>query len=129
MADYEGNVLRPPGVSEPTVVAGSEELLYAYNPPPLKKGGTVKAGVGVLRVGEPIKYDSASKTWVKATAADAEALNYKAVDATAEARLINVIFSAVVNTKVAALREQADLDALATQLGVKYDANYGFIQF
>lgn len=128
MASYEGDVLRPPGVSAPTVVEGSEELLYSTASLPLKKGGKVESGVGVLKTGEPIKFNTTTNSWVKATEEDAEALNYKATDATSEARLINVIFGATVNTKVSGLKE-LDLDALATQLGGKYDANYGFMRF
>lgn len=128
MASYEGDVLRPPGVSAPTVVEGSEELLYSTASLPLKKGGTVLAGVGVLKTGEPIKYDDATKTWVKAAVADAEALNYKGVDATAEGRLINVIFGGTVNTTVSGLAS-LDLAALATKLGGTYNADYGFLRF
>lgn len=128
MADYEGSVLRPPGFSAPKVVEGSEELLYAYNPAPTKKGGTVKAGAGVLRAGEPIKLDT-DGTWVKATELDAEALNYKAVDASNEDHLINVIFGGVVNATVSGMSDIADKTALATKLGGTYNEAYGFIKF
>src|SRR3954471_23421339 len=116
MAELEGNVLRPPGVGATKTVAPPEELLAAYSPPPLKKGGTVLAGVGVLRVGEPIKRSVDGKTWVVATYATATALNYTAVDATTEAKLINVILGGVVNANVTAIGA-ANAAALATSLG------------
>lgn len=127
MAEYEGNVLRPPGVGATKTVDAPEELLAAYNPPPLKKGGTVKAGQGVLRVGEPLKRSVDGKTWVKAAAADAEALNYTATDATTEDRLVNIILSGVVNGNVAALK--GNEEDVATALGGKVIASFNYIQF
>lgn len=128
MAEYEGNVLRPPGVGATKTVANPEELLAAYNPAPLKKGGTVLAGVGVLRVGEPMKRSSDGKTWVKAAYADATALNYTATDATSEAKLINLIFGGVINAKVTAITS-ANAAALATALGGTYIAGFNYIKF
>jgi hypothetical protein len=128
MAEFEGNVLRPPGVGVTKTVAPPEELLASYNPPPLKKGGTVLAGVGILRVGEPMKPSADGKTWVKAAYADAKALNYTAVDATSENRLINLIFGGVINVKVVAITA-ANATALATALGGTYIPNFGYLKF
>lgn len=128
MAEFEGNVLRPPGVGATKTVAPPEELLAAYNPPPLKKGGTVLAGVGVLRVGEPMKRSTNGKTWVKAAYADATALNYTAVDCTTEAHLVNLIFGGVVNVKVAAITA-TNAAALATALKGTYIPGFDYLKF
>lgn len=132
MAEFEGNVLRPPGVGATKTVAPPEELLAAYNPAPLKKGGTVQAGAGVLRVGEPMKRGgTGSKYWVKATAADlsdTEALNYTAVDCTTEDHLINLIFGGVVNAKVAAIGNATKAGQIATALGGKYIPKFEYIR-
>lgn len=128
MAEYEGVVLRPPGVGPTKVVDDPVELLWAYNPPPLKKGGTVLAGVGVLRTGEPLKRSADGKTWVKAAYADATALNYTATDATSEAKLINVILSGVINVNIPAITG-TNAAALATALGGTYNAEFGYIKF
>lgn len=130
MAEFEGNVLRPPGVGATKVVAPPEELLFAYNPPPLKKGGTVKAGAGVLRVGEPLKLAADGKTYEKVATpfTGVVGLNYTAVDATAEAKLVNIIFGGVINTKVLAITS-ANAVALATALGGVYNPTFGFIKF
>lgn len=128
MAEFEGNVLRPPGVGPVKVVAAPEELIASYNPPPLIKGGTVLAGVGVLRVGEPMKRSADGKTWVKAAFADAQALNKTAVDVTAENHLINLVFGGVVNAKVAAITT-TNAAALATALGGKYIPGFEYLKF
>jgi hypothetical protein len=128
MAEYEGNVLRPPGVGATKTVAPPEELLAAYNPPPLIKGGTVLAGAGTFRVGEPIKRSANGKTWVKAAFTDAQALNKTAVDATTEAHLINVVYGGVINVNVAAIGT-SNAAALATALGGKYIVGFGYLKF
>jgi hypothetical protein len=126
--EYEGQVLRPPGTKSTATVAPPEELLAAYSPPPLQKGGTVLTGVGVLRVGEPIKRSVDGKTWVVATYATATALNRTATDATSEAKLINVVLGGVINVNVAAIGA-ANAAALATSLGGTYYPGFGYIKF
>lgn len=130
MAEFEGNVLRPPGVGPTKTVANPEELLASYNPPPLKKGGTVKAGVGILRVGEPLKLAADGKTYDKVATpfTGVIGLNYTAVDATTEDHLINIIMGGVINTKVLAITA-ANAPALATALGGTYYARFGYLKF
>ena len=129
--EYEGNVLRPPGMGAVKTVSAPEEALAAYNPPPLKKGGTVQAGAGVLRVCEPLKYDGSGylvKSVLTAGAYDqVDAVNVTAVDCTTEAHEVNVLFSGVINAKVAAV--VGNEDALATALGGTYNAQFGWIRF
>lgn len=131
VTEYEGNVLRPPGESAITTFVSPEEILAAYNPPPLKKGGTVKAGAGVLRVGEPLKYDSNGylvKSVLTAGAYDkVDAINVTAVDCTTEDHLVNVLFGGVINAKVAAITGSET--GLATALGGHYNAQFGWIKF
>lgn len=129
MAEFEGNVLRPPGVGSIRSVLPPEELIASYNPPPLKKGGTVKAGVGVLRVGEAMARDS-DGTYKKAGAnfSGVVALNETAVDCTTEAHLVNLIFGGVVTADVAAITA-ANGAALATALGGTYIDGFHYIKF
>lgn len=132
MAEYEGDILRPPGVGAPRTTEAPDEVLGAYSPRPLKKGGTVKAGVGVLRTGEPVKYDTASKSYVKSVLTagaydQVDAINYAAVDATSEDKLINVLFGGTINAKLPAI--VGNETALATALGGQYRAQFGYITF
>lgn len=126
--EYEGNVLRPPGMTSPIAFAPPEEILAAYSPDPVKKGGTVQAGAGVLRVGEPMKFDGAGYL-VKATStyADAVCVNVTATDCTTEAHEINVLFGGCINAKVAAISTKEA--ALATALGGRYISQFGYIIF
>lgn len=128
MAEFEGNVLRPPGFGPTKTFDAPEELLAATGNGYLQKGGTVLAGVGILRVGEPIKRSVDGKTWVKAAFADATALNRTAVDATAEAKLINVVLGGVVNVNVQAITA-ANAAALATALKGTYIPGFNYIKF
>jgi hypothetical protein len=128
MAEFEGNVLRPPGSGVTKTVAAPEELLASYNPPPLIKGGTVLSGVGIVRAGEPMKRSTDGKTWVKAAFADATALNKTAFDATNEAHLADLVFGGVVNVKVAAITA-ANAAALATALGGRYIPKFEYLKF
>lgn len=132
MAELEGNVLRPPGMGATKTVAPPEELLASYNPAPLKKGGTVQAGVGILRVGEPMKRGgTGNKFWVKATAtdlADCEALNYTAVDCTTESHLINLIFGGVINAGVVAIGGATKGAQIAAAMGGKYIPGFNYIR-
>jgi len=127
-AEFEGDVLRPPGVGPERVVTAPEEIIASYNPPPLKKGGTVLAGVGIVRAGEPMKRSVDGKTWVKAAFADATAVNETACNATAEAHQINLLFGGVINAKVAAITA-TNAAALATALKGKYIPGFDYISF
>lgn len=130
MAEFEGNVLRPPGVGPVVSVANPEELLAATGQGLLKKGGTVKAGAGVLRTGEPLKLAADGKTYVKDVTpfSSTVALNYTAVDATTEDRLVNLIMGGVVNVNVSGIGA-SNASALATALGGTYYARFGYIKF
>lgn len=129
MAEYEGNVLRPPGMGAPRTVAAPEEIIASYNPPPTKKGGTVKAGVGVLRAGEPLKYDTGTKSYIKASSdyTDATCVNVTEVDCTSEDHLVNILFGGVINARVTAIKTKEA--ALATALGGTYIPQFGYIKF
>lgn len=130
MAELEGNVLRPPGVGATKTVSPPEEILYSYSPPPLIKGGTVKAGKGIIRDGEPMKLEADGKTYEKVATPFTNAVGVckTAVDCTTEAHLINIIFGGTINAKVQAITA-ANAAALATALGGVYNARLGFIKF
>jgi hypothetical protein len=128
MAELEGNVLRPPGFGPTKTFDAPEELLAQTGQGYLQKGGTVLAGVGILRVGEPIKRSSDGKTWIKASYGTATALNRTAVDATAENKLINVVLGGVVNARVQAITP-TNAAALATALGGTYITGFDHIKF
>lgn len=111
-----GNVMRPP-ITTTLVAAAPEELMgsmEAY----IQKGGTVASGIGILRVGEMMKWDSASGMYVKAANTDVECFNRTAVDATTEAAQINVVLAGCVNTKSSGIVNGLSGDPLTTHLGV-----------
>jgi hypothetical protein len=67
MADAQGNVLHAPASSSKARV-DDPELLYSYNPPPTKKGCTLKPGQGLLLLGTPLRQlTDGSKQFVAAT--------------------------------------------------------------
>jgi len=92
MAELEGNVLRPPGFGPTVTFDPPEELLASTGHGYVQKGGTVVSGAGVFKVGELVKKGgTGNKFWVKATHSDAQGFVRNAVDATSEAKLINVV--------------------------------------
>lgn len=127
MAEYEGNVLRPPGMGAIVTVVSPEEVLYSFANQ-VKKGGTAQAGAGVFKVGEPVKYDGSGYI-VKASASptDAVGVNVTAVDCTTEAHELNVLFGGVVNAKVSGIVGKETV--LATALGGIYNSTLGYIKF
>lgn len=136
MADYEGNVLRVPGVSDPTWNPDVEELLAStvgYS----QFGGTVaQATTGnatgnptnVLLVGQPVKYDSTAKKWVVATAADVQGFVRNAVDTTSGDMLIDIVYKGTIKLSVSGLKG-AVVATLAATLGGRVNAAYGYLTF
>jgi hypothetical protein len=53
------------GLFERTPEQRDIEILYSYSPPPLRKGGFLKPGEGVLVTGTVLAYDSESGLWLK----------------------------------------------------------------
>lgn len=104
MAELEGNVLRPPGFGPTVTFDPVEELLASTGHGYVQKGGTVPSGQGIIRVGEPlIKGGTGNKFWIKGTLATATGFARNAVDATSEAKLVNVVLSGVINCNVQAI--------------------------
>lgn len=127
MAEYEGNVLRPPGVSTPVFNPDVEELLgsaVGYT----QKGGTVEAGIGILEVGTPVKFNGTSGYWEKATASDVEGFVRHAVDATSEDMLINVVLKGTIKKSVKGLALFDWSTAATTLNGREIDA-FGWFTF
>lgn len=110
-----GNVMRPPVTT--TVVAAAPEELMGSMAGYVQKGGQVASGIGVLRVGELMKFNSGTGLWEKATSTTVEAFNRTAVDATDQAALINLVLAGTVNTKVTGITGGLTSTALATRLG------------
>lgn len=134
MAELEGNVLRPPGFGPTVTFDPVEELLASTGHGYIQKGGTVIAGTGQLKVGDIVKKGgTGNKFWVKATGvSDAAALGFvrNAVDATSEAKLINVVLSGAINCNVQALNGAAlNMTTLAATLGGKYVPGLEYIIF
>ena len=48
-----------------TEVKYEDEILYSYSPPPLKKGGFLAAGQGLLPAGQVLAYNETSELFVK----------------------------------------------------------------
>lgn len=136
MAEYEGNVLRVPGVSAPKWNPDVEELLAStvgYS----QYGGTVAKNTtgnatgnpaNVLLVGQPVKYDNATKMWVVATADDAQGFNRNAVDTSDGAHTINIVYKGTIKLGVSGLKGVV-VATLATTLGGRVDAAYGYLTF
>lgn len=136
MAEYEGNVLRPPGMGTERWNPDVEELLAStvgYS----QYGGTVAQNTtgnatdnpaNVLLVGQPMKYDDTSKKWVVATGIDVQAFNRNAVDTSDGDHLINLVWKGTIKLSVSGLKG-ADVNALATTLNGKVDPAYGYLTF
>jgi len=134
MAELEGNVLRPPGFGPTVTFDPPEELLASTGHGYVQKGGTIASGTGVIKVGDILKKGgTGNKFWVKATGvSDANALGFarNAVDATSEAKLINVVLSGTINCNVQALNGASlNMTTLATTLGGKYVPGFEYIIF
>jgi len=133
MAELEGNVLRPPGFGPTVTFDPPEELLASTGHGYVQKGGTVVSGAGVFKVGEPVrKGGTGNKFWIKATHSNAEGLVRNAVDATSEAKLINVVLSGAINANIQAINGSGGTvvpGTLATTLGGKYFPGLEYIIF
>jgi hypothetical protein len=134
MAELEGNVLRPPGFGPTVTFDHPEELLASTGHGYIQKGGTVAAGTGTYKVGEPVRRDTAGNNtlWIKATHSTAEGLVRNAVDATSEKKLINVVLSGAINTNIQAINGSGGSvvpATLATTLGGKYFPKFEYIIF
>jgi len=83
MVDATGNILEVPGTSQVAEVKPGD-VLASYSPPPLIKGGTVKAGQGLIAAGTLMALEVSSKKYVKyvggGTADPAVGVLYEAVD-------------------------------------------------
>lgn len=53
------------GLYEVTDEQFDREILYSMSPPPLKKGGILRAGEGLLEAGQILAYDSTHGLWIK----------------------------------------------------------------
>lgn len=130
MAELEGNVLRPPGFGPTVTFDPVEELLASTGHGYVQKGGTVQAGQGVIRVGEPmIRGGAGNKYWVKSTAGACTAFARNAVDATSEAKLINVVLSGTINVNTQALTGTGATLAGNAALNGKYVAGFEYFIF
>lgn len=67
MASYEGDVILAPGYSK-TTVSAPVEILYSMSAL-FQKGGTLTPGQGDMPAGTAVKYDAATKRYMKSTAA------------------------------------------------------------
>lgn len=118
MVEYEGNVLRPPGVGPETQQPDVEELL-ASTVGYTQKGGTVESGAGVLEVGTPVTFNGTSGFWEKVddvAAGQVQGFVRNAVDVTTEDKLINVVVKGTIKTAVRGLTG-VDAEDLATSIG------------
>lgn len=134
MASREGNVIRAPGYTKGTAVV-PEELMYSMVGV-RQKGVTLKPNSGVYPAGTPLQYDSGTKKYVYATA-DANVVGFLRIasDTADPAKLGNIVLagsvkSAQVTAAMTALGAGTlTLAGMASALGGKYNAQYGFIQF
>ena len=131
--DQPGNALPAPGYTTGTHSV-DDELLAAYNPPPLQKGITLKPGQGVLLLGTLLEYEVASKKYIKttqATVANAKGFLRQTTDTgtTADAQnfLGNIVQAGVLRlSKVSAANSGVTLPGL---LGGRVDTIAGYFIF
>lgn len=136
MVEYEGSVLRPPGVGTESQQPEVEELLgstVGYT----QKGGTIASGTGVLKVGAPVKFNTGTGYWEKSTiaagsttAGEIEGFVRHAVDATSEAKLINVVVKGTIRLAVEGL-DSVDVDDIVDGVGggARLTPAFGWLTF
>lgn len=130
MADYEGNVILPPGGVSTKGPAGGEEILYSYSRL-TQKGGTVTGSA--FPAGALLKKGTAgtAKKYVWAAKADVAVvvgILRQGSDAATADKLGNIVYAGVI--KGASVKYSDDVDGLsgaelvtlATALGGRYDA-------